>query len=142
MAGTKDWKGGVTHWLPVEHRQIIALVRDLTERLDRLPVETSERRNVSLADVHRQGLDAILGQVMAHGDRARAIAEQAPATTRVIGPFWVAVCDTCSFLNGGEQLEMPFGSADDRAAWCRAHSEGTGHDKWSGWEVPAKLARD
>lgn len=135
---SKDWKGGTTQWLPAEHRQIIALVRDLTERLGRLPVDLGAGPSASLAAVHRQGLDAILGDVMSHGDRVRVLAETSPAEPiPVARTFYVAVCDVCTFLSGGEGLEMPFWDQDARAEWCRAHTEGTGHAKWTAFTVPA-----
>jgi hypothetical protein len=138
----RDWRGGTTEWLPAEHRQVIALVRDLRERLQRLPMNPGDPVSPSLASLHRTALDDLLTTVMSNGDRARIAADAAPATvvdrqapSGSPSTFFVAVCDTCTFLAGGEALEMPFGSVDDRAEWCQAHTDGTGHAKWQSWRV-------
>ena len=127
-------RGGlpVVEHQPAAHRQVIALVADLRERLRHLRLDP--RESTSLADLHGPALDAVLATVLHHGDMCRHAVETGPGEAFLVGRlFFVAVCVQCEKDAG--TLEMPFDTHDKRADWCRAHSEGTGHQEWRSWET-------
>ena len=50
--------------------------------------------------------------------------------------FYVLICRDCTDASGGDALEMPFGSPEDRGRWAAEHKRGTGHDSWFVVDVP------